>query len=191
MTHGAPLVRFGVGICPRPGCRGNRILTAGRPNTPVGSPPVGNNGNAEAFALHAKRSASFDLGSSDGTQRGNRSGAAYVRDATGSNGPPQRPRGMRRVARRRNRCRNKAPSRRRAPRPPTRERSRSATNWRDPRACSARPQELTRKFVHQRLRRAICRSFLRPAALAAIRRSGRNKSGVAADLKQQHPKIWK
>jgi hypothetical protein len=88
MTHGAPLVRFGVGICPRPGCRGNRILTAGRPNTPVGSPPVGNNGNAEAFALHAKRSASFDLGSPDGTQRGNRSGAAYVRDATGSNGPP-------------------------------------------------------------------------------------------------------
>ena len=87
---------------------------------------------------------------------------------------------MRRVARRRNRCRNKAPSRRRAPRPPTRERSRSATNWRDPTACSARPQELTRKFAHQRLRRAICRSFLHPAALAAIRRSGRNKSGVAA-----------
>jgi hypothetical protein len=87
---------------------------------------------------------------------------------------------MRRVARRRNRCRNKAPSRRRAPRPPTRKRSRSATNWRDPTACSARPQELTRKFAHQRPRRAICRSFLHPAALAAIRRSGRNKSGVAA-----------
>jgi hypothetical protein len=85
---------------------------------------------------------------------------------------------MRRVARRRNRCRYKAPSRRRAPRPPTRERSRSATNWRDPTACSARPQELTRKFAHQRLRRAICRSFLHPAALAAIRRSGRNKSGA-------------
>src|SRR6202023_2253733 len=54
------------------------------------------------------------------------------------------------------------------------------TNWRDPTACFARPQELTRKFAHQRLRRAICRSFLHPAALAAIRRSGRNKSGVAA-----------
>jgi hypothetical protein len=94
--------------------------------------------------------------------------------------PRQRPRGMRRVARRRNRCRSKAPSRRRAPRSPTRKRSRSATNSRDPTACSARPQELTRKFAHQRPRRAICRSFLHPAALAAIRRSGRNKSGVAA-----------
>jgi hypothetical protein len=93
---------------------------------------------------------------------------------------------MRRVARRRNRCRNKAPSRRRAPRPPTRERSRSATNWRDPTACSARPQELTRKFAHQRLRRAICRSFLHPAALAAIRRFGRNKSGVAATPRRGH-----
>jgi hypothetical protein len=86
---------------------------------------------------------------------------------------------MRRVARRRNRCRNKAPSCRRAPRPP-RKRTRSATNWRDPTACSARPQELTRKFAHQRLRRAIRGSFLHPAAPAAIRRSGRNKSGVAA-----------
>src|SRR6202040_1871974 len=45
---------------------------------------------------------------------------------------------------------------------------------------SAPPQELTRKFAPQRLRREICRSFLHPAAMAAIRRSGRNKSGVAA-----------
>jgi hypothetical protein len=41
----------------------------------------------EAFAIHAKRSASFDLGNSDGIQRGNRSGSAYASDATGSNGP--------------------------------------------------------------------------------------------------------
>jgi hypothetical protein len=48
---------------------------------------------------------------------------------------------------------------------------------------------LTRKFAHQRLRRAIRRSFLHPAVLAAIRRSGRNKSGSAVgDLKQQRPK---
>jgi hypothetical protein len=39
----------------------------------------------EAFALHAKRSVSFDLGNSDGIQRGNRSGSAYARYATGSN----------------------------------------------------------------------------------------------------------
>jgi hypothetical protein len=31
--------------------------------------------------------ATFDRGSSDGIQRGNRSGSAYARDATGSNGP--------------------------------------------------------------------------------------------------------
>jgi hypothetical protein len=86
---------------------------------------------------------------------------------------------MRRVARRRNRCRNKALSRRRAPRLPIREPSRSATSWRDPTACSARPQESTRKFARQRLRPAICRSFLHPAALAAIQRSGRNKSRSA------------
>jgi hypothetical protein len=86
---------------------------------------------------------------------------------------------MRRVARRRNRCRNKALSRRRAPRLPIRKPSRSATSWRDPTACSARPQESTRKFARQRLRPAICRSFLHPAALAAIRRSGRNKSRSA------------
>jgi hypothetical protein len=48
---------------------------------------AGNNGNAEAFAPHAKRNASFDLGSSDGIQRGNRSGSAYAKDATGTNGP--------------------------------------------------------------------------------------------------------
>ena len=41
----------------------------------------------EAFARHAKRSACFDLGNSDGIQRGNRSGSAYANDATGSNGP--------------------------------------------------------------------------------------------------------
>ena len=50
-------------------------------------PPAGNNGTGEAFALHAKRSVSFDLGSRDGVQRGNRSGSAYANDATGSNGP--------------------------------------------------------------------------------------------------------
>jgi hypothetical protein len=77
---------------------------------------------------------------------------------------------MRRIARRRNRCLNKAPSRRRGPQPPTRERSRLATSWRDRTACSARRQALTRKFA------AICQSFLLPAALAGIRRSGRNKS---------------
>jgi hypothetical protein len=49
--------------------------------------PAGNNDNAEAFALHAKTMATFDRGSSDGMQRGNRSGSAYARDATGSNGP--------------------------------------------------------------------------------------------------------
>jgi hypothetical protein len=57
-------------------------------DTPVVSPPAaGNYGNAEAFAFHAKRSASFDLGNSDGVQRGKRSGSAYASDATGSNGP--------------------------------------------------------------------------------------------------------
>jgi hypothetical protein len=65
-----------------------------------------------------------------------------------------------------------------APRPSTCERSRSATSWRDPTACSARPQELTRKFTQQPLRRAICRSFLHPAAPTGIRRSGRNKSAL-------------
>jgi hypothetical protein len=84
-------VRFwGLGRCPPSRQRvqePTRALRAGRPGTPVGSSPVGNNGNAEAFALHAKRSASFDLGNSDGIQRGNRSGSAYTSDATGSNGP--------------------------------------------------------------------------------------------------------
>jgi len=75
----------------------------------------------------AKQSASFDLGNSDGIQRGNRAGSAYASDATGSNGP----------ASAREECdglradaidtATKAPSRRRAPRPPTRKRSRSAT----------------------------------------------------------------
>ena len=36
---------------------------------------------------HAKRSAYFDRGNSDGIQRGNRSGSAHASDATGSNGP--------------------------------------------------------------------------------------------------------
>jgi hypothetical protein len=82
-------VRFGpLGGGFGTGGDGNRILRAGRPNTPVGSPPAaGNNGNPEAFSPHAKRSASFDLGNSDGIQRGNRSGSAYASDATGSNGP--------------------------------------------------------------------------------------------------------
>jgi hypothetical protein len=51
------------------------------------SPPGGNNSNAEAFAPHENTSASFDLGNSDGIQRGNRAGSAYASDATGSNGP--------------------------------------------------------------------------------------------------------
>jgi hypothetical protein len=183
-------VRFGVGISPGRRLPRKPNPEAGRPNTPVGSLPIGNNGNAEAFALHAKRSASFDLRSSDSTQRGNRSGAAYVRDATGSNGPA-------RPARNATGC---APTQSMPQQGTIAPQGTTAT---DPRAeplsdklarseaCSARPQELTRKFAHQSLRRAICRSFLRPAALAAIRRSGRNKSGVAGDLKQQHPKIWK
>jgi len=58
-------------------------------------PPAGNNGTAEAFALHAKRSVSFDLGSRDGVQRGNRSGSAYANDATGSNGPASAREGLR------------------------------------------------------------------------------------------------
>ena len=148
---------------------------------------MGNNGNAEGFALHAKRSASFDLGNSDGIRRGNRLSSAYASDATGSNG----------TASAREKCDGLCAD---AIDDATKHHRAAAT---DPRAeplsdklarseaCSARPQELTRKFAHQRLRRAICRSFLRPAALAAIRRSGRNKSGVAGDLKQQHPKIWK
>ncbi|HTF76802.1 MAG TPA: hypothetical protein VK620_21150 [Bradyrhizobium sp.] len=37
----------------------------------------------EAFASHAKTSASFDLGNSDDIQRGNRAGSAYASDATG------------------------------------------------------------------------------------------------------------
>jgi hypothetical protein len=83
MTQKSPLVRFG----PRgagPATTETRILRAGRPNTPFGSAPVGNNGNAEAVALHAKRSASFDLGNSDGIQRFNRLSSAYASDATGS-----------------------------------------------------------------------------------------------------------
>jgi hypothetical protein len=55
------------------------------------SPPVWNNGDAEAFAPHAKTSASFDLGNSDDIQRGNRAGSAYAGDATGSNGPASAP----------------------------------------------------------------------------------------------------
>ena len=47
----------------------------------------GNNGNAHAFVPHAKTSASFDLGNSDGIRRGKRAGSAYASDATGSNGP--------------------------------------------------------------------------------------------------------
>jgi hypothetical protein len=35
-----------------------------------------------------------------------------------------------------------------------------------------------------RLKRAICRSFLHQAVLAAIRRSGRNKSGVTANSRR-------
>jgi hypothetical protein len=68
---------------PSPTCRAiclDRILQSV-------SPPAGNNGNAEAFAPHAKTSASFDLGNSDGIQRGNRAGSAFTIDATGSNGP--------------------------------------------------------------------------------------------------------
>jgi hypothetical protein len=98
--------------------------------------------------------------------------------------PGQRPREMRRVAG----CRNKAPSPHRAPRPPTREWSRSVARSDgvlclptgvDPEIRAPTPETGNMPVIPP------------PGSPAAIRRSGQNKSGVAADLKQQHPKIWK
>jgi len=116
---------------------------------------VGNNGNAEGFALHAKRSASFDLGNSDGIRRGNRLSSAYASDATGSNG----------TASAREKCDGLCAD---AIDDATKHHRAAAT---DPRAeplgnklarsdgVLCPPTGVDRKFAHQRLRRAICRSF--------------------------------
>src|SRR5450755_3014284 len=146
MTQGTPLTRFGSRGWPLAGQHGKRILRAGRPNTPVGFLRQHGTTATRKHLLPMQRQAFLLI-----------LATLMASSAATAQAPPAQATPPAQTAPAPRNATGCAPTQSMpkqgtiAPQGTTTTdpRAEPLSDWQDPTACSARPQELTRKFAHQ------------------------------------------